>query len=250
MIRAAGIALVMAACAHSAAPPAPPPPAAVAAAAPALPDTTGAAGFLEEMAAVARNALLRQPLPASRLALRPEAGQQLILFDPQDQAPPTGRVRRLFVSADTTLTFANGGCLRMTVLIGPTGFRVGTAKVVESCGTLPSPPALAPLQASLASIAAALGGRGGTVPWFTVMDVVSCTGEEPICEASARKPDDATLTSLRAWLERAGSPVGVGLGEIGPIEIGDDRRAFYVEIDAGQDMASIERIKVKQVRAR
>ena len=88
------------------------------------------------------------------------------------------------------------------------------------------------------------------MPWFTVMDVVSCTGEEPICEPSARKPDDAALASLRAWLERAGAPVGVGLGEVGPIEIGDDRRAFYVEIDAGQDMASIERIKVKQVRAR
>jgi hypothetical protein len=209
-----------------------------------------AAGFLEEMAAVARNALLRQPLPASRLALRPEAGRQLVLFDPEDQPPPVGRVRRLFVFADTALTFSDGGCLRMTVLIGPTGFRVGSAKFVESCGTLPSPPALAPLKASLASIAASLGGHGGNVPWFTVMDVVSCTGEEPICEPSARKPDDAALASLRAWLERAGAPVGVGLGEVGPIEIGDDRRAFYVEIDAGQDMASIERIKVKQVRAR
>ena len=121
---------------------------------------------------------------------------------------------------------------------------------VESCGTLPNPPALAPLTASLASIAAALAGRGGNVPWFTVMDVVSCTGEESICEPSARKPDDAALAGLRTWLERAGAPVGVGLGELGPIEIGDDRRAFHVEIDPGNDMASIARIKVKQVRAR
>jgi hypothetical protein len=59
-----------------------------------------------------------------------------------------------------------------------------------------------------------------------------------------------SLLRSRTRLERAGAPVGVGLGEVGPIEIGDDRRAFYVEIDAGHDMASIERIKVKQVRAR
>jgi len=251
MIRVAVLGLVLAAaCSHGAAPPAAAPQAAPVAAAPSQPDTAGAVAFLEEMSALARSALLRQPLPAATLPLRPAAGSQLVSFDPEQQMPPAGRVRRLFVAADTALTFADGSCLRMTVLIGPTGFRVGSAKFVESCGTLPSPPALAPLKASLASIAAALAGQGGNVPWFTVMDVVSCTGEEPICEPSARKPDDATLAGLRTWLGRAGAPVGVGLGELGPIEIGDDRRAFYVQIDAGHDMASIERIKVKQVRDR
>ena len=112
------------------------------------------------MAASARSALLRQPLPPAMLPLRPEAGRQVVSFDPEQQMPPAG-VRRLFVAADTALTFSDGGCLRMTVLIGPTGFRVGSAKFVESCGTLPSPPALAPLKASLASIAASLGGHGG-----------------------------------------------------------------------------------------
>lgn len=250
MVRAIGFALVFAACSHGAAPPAAVPPAAPVPAAQALPDTAGAVAFLEEMAALARSALLRQPLPEAGLPLRPDAGRQLVSFDPEEQVPPAGRLRRLFVAADTALTFSDGGCLRMTVLIGPTGFRVGGAKFVESCGTLPNPKALAPLTASLVSIAGALAGRGGNVPWFTVMDVVSCTGEESICEPSARKPDDAALASLRTWLERAGTPVGVGLGELGPIEIGDDRRAFYVEIAAGDDMASIARIKVKQVRAR
>jgi hypothetical protein len=248
MLRAAALAVVLTACAHNEAPrsAAPSP----AAAPPALPDTSGAEAFLEEMAALARSALLRQPLPAGRLALRPDAQGRLVSFDPEDQTPPAGRVHRLFVFADAALAFAGGGCLRMTVLIGPTGFRVGGARYVESCGALPRPPALAPLTASLASIAGALAGRGGNVPWFTITDVASCVGEEPICEANLRRPDDAALAGLRAWLERAGAPFGVGIGELGPIEVGADRRAFYVEIDVGHDMASIERIKVKQVRDR
>jgi hypothetical protein len=250
MVRAGGFALLFAACSHGAAPPVAPPPAASVPAAQALADTAGAVAFLEEMAALARSALLRQPLPTARLPLRPEAGRQVVSFDPEEQMPPAGRLRRLYVAADTALKFGDGGCLRMTVLVGPTGFRVGGAKFAESCGPLPNPPALAPLTGSLASIAEALAGRGGNVPWFTVMDVVSCTGEEAICEPSARKPDDAALASLRTRLGRAGAPVGVGLGELGPIEIGDDRRAFHVEIDAGDDMASIKHIKVKQVRAR
>jgi hypothetical protein len=250
MVRAAGFALVFVACSHGAAPPAAPLQATPVPATRALPDTAGAVAFLEEMAALARSALLRQPLPAVRLPLSPEAGHQVVSFDPVEQMPPVGRLRRLYVAADTALRFADGGCLRMKVLVGPTGFRVGGAKLAESCAALPNPPALAPLTGSLASIAEALAGRGGNVPWFTVMDVVSCTGEEAICEPSARKPDDAALASLRTRLEHAGAPVGVGLGEVGPIEIGDDRRAFHVAIDAGDDMASIKHIKVKQVRAR
>ena len=82
---------------------------------------------------VARAALLRQPLPAGSLAFRPDAGGQLVALDPVEQAPPAGTVRRLFVFADTVLAFAGGGCLRMTVLVGTTGFRVGTAKFVKSC---------------------------------------------------------------------------------------------------------------------
>ena len=250
MVRAAGFALVFAACSHGAAPPAAAPQAAPVPAAQALPDTAGAEAFLEEMAALARSALMRQPLPEGRLPLRPAAGDQLVSFDPQEQLPPAGSLRRLYVVASATLAFANGGCLRMTVLNGRTGFRVGRAEYAEACGALPNPPALAPLTASLASIAGALAGRGGNVPWFTVMDVVSCVGEEAICEPQARKPDDAALAGLRAWLGRAGTPVGIGIGELGPIEIGADRRAFHVEIDPGHDMASIARVKVKQLRAR
>jgi len=239
--------MVIGACAHQTPPPAPPP---VEQPTASLPDTAGAVAFLEEMAAVARAALLRQPLPAGSLAFRPEAGGQLVALDPVEQAPPAGTVRRLFVFADTVLAFAGGGCLRMTVLVGTTGFRVGTAKFVKSCETLPNPPALAPLTASLTSIAATLAGRGGHVPWFSVVDLVSCVGEESLCEPNMHQPDEAALAGLRDWLSHAGAPIGVGISELGPIEIGDDRRAFYVGIEASHDLASIRRIKVKQVRAR
>src|SRR5688572_27777479 len=110
MVRVVWVALLFAACAQNTAPAAAPP-AAVPPAAPALPDTAGAQAFLEEIATLARSALLRQPLPAGRLPIRADAGGEIISFEPQEQLPPVGAIRRLYVLADTALAFADGGCL-------------------------------------------------------------------------------------------------------------------------------------------
>jgi hypothetical protein len=249
MLRVVGLAMLLVACAHDTTGS---PGAATNGTARPLPDTTGATAFLEEMTAVARSALTGKPLPEGRLALgSDEDDRPVVIREPEDSVPPSGAIlRRLLIFADTGLAFSDGGCLHMTVLIGPTGFRVGGAKFAESCGRRSSPRALAPLQASLASIADALVGRGGAVPWFTVIDAMACVGEEPLCEASIRKPDDAALAELQARVARAGAPVGLSVGELGPIEVADDGRVFYTEVDLDDTTASIRAIKVKQVRAR
>jgi len=217
--------------------------------APADAETAGARAFLEEIAALGRSALLRRTPTSPTLSLQPDSGRPLVYLDPEEQSPPTGAVRRLYVFADTELAFADGSCLRMTVLIGPTGFRVGAAKAAATCGRrLPSPPALNGLKATLASISNALAGHGGAVPWFTGVDARACTGEEAACQAIPGKPDDAALAEIRARLEKAGSAVGLVVGELGPIEIAADGRMFYVEVDLTDDTAAVARIKVKQVR--
>jgi len=93
-----------------------------------------------------------------------------------------------------------------------------------------------------------LAGHGGAVPWFTGVDARACTGEEAACQAIPGKPDDAALAEIRARLEKAGSAVGLVVGELGPIEIAADGRMFYVEVDLTDDTAAVARIKVKQVR--
>src|SRR5262245_54938428 len=168
------------------------------------PDTAGARAFLEEMTALARAAMTAAPLPAGKLPLRPDEGKDLISRE-HDGPPPT-MYRPMFAYANVILGYANEGTLRMTLVLGPTGLRVGEVGFMDyDPPAPPRSPALAGLQSSLASISWALKGGWGTVPWSTDADAAAC-GPARLC--ALKTPNEAALAQLADRIADAGLPGG------------------------------------------